>query len=150
MNDESTPDGSEAGVDALRAGRLAHHERLLAEGVYPYRYERSHTAGDLHATHGALEPGVVTDQEVAVAGRVILLRSFGKLVFATLRDGSGTIQLFVDSAHLSGEAFDRFGEVDLGDWVGAAGRVMTTKKGELSVRVDDFSLLQKSLRPLPD
>jgi lysyl-tRNA synthetase class 2 len=150
MNDESTPDGSEAGVDALRAGRLAHHERLLAEGIYPYRYERSHTAGDLHATHGALEPGVVTDQEVAVAGRVILLRSFGKLVFATLRDGSGTIQLFVDSAHLSGEAFDRFGEVDLGDWVGAAGRVMTTKKGELSVRVDDFSLLQKSLRPLPD
>jgi lysyl-tRNA synthetase class 2 len=131
-------------------GRLAHHERLLAERAYPYRYERSATAAELHATHAGLAPAETTDDEVAIAGRVVLQRSFGKLVFATVRDGSGTIQLFVDRSHLGDDEFARFAEVDLGDWLGASGVVMTTKKGELSVRVDGFTLLAKSLRPLPD
>ena len=80
----------------------------------------------------------------------MLSRSFGKLQFGTLKDVSGTIQLFVDSGTAGSAIADRFSDLDLGDWVGASGTVMTTKRGELSVRVDELALLQKSLRPLPD
>ena len=132
------------------AGRRQHHDELLASGEYPYRYERSHLAEEIRAEHGDLDPEHVTDQRVTVAGRVLLKRSFGKLQFATISDMSGQIQLFVDRSVVGEHASAAFESVDLGDWVGAEGLVMTTKRGELSVRVDSFSVLQKSLRPLPD
>ena len=103
---------------------------LLAEGL-PTRYERTHMAADIHAAHAGLEPGTVTDEEVSVAGRVMLRRSFGKLLFFTVQDMSGTIQLFVDKGLIGEDAFRRAEMIDLGDWVGAEGVVMTTKKGEL-------------------
>jgi lysyl-tRNA synthetase class 2 len=136
----------------LTAARLAKLDRLRAEGVdpYPVRFERTALAADLHARHGGLEPGAATGEEVAVAGRVMLHRSFGKLVFATLEDRSGRIQLLASAADLEAAAFARFAELDSGDWVGASGEVITTKKGELSVRVASFGLLAKGLRPLPD
>ncbi len=136
--------------DSLSASRREHHERILAGGGYPSRFERTAWARDLHDSHGDLGPGDVTDIEVSVAGRVMLIRSFGKLQFATLRDMSGSIQLFVEQAHLGEAAAEAFSDVDLGDWIGATGTVMTTKKGELSVKVSSFQILQKSLRPLPD
>ncbi len=145
MTETSSP-----GQDPLVAGRREHHEDVLASGGYPHRYERSHLAGRLHEEFAGLEPGSETDARVSVACRVLLYRSFGKLQFATLRDDSGTIQLFVDRSTIGDEKADQFARVDLGDWIGATGVVMTTRKGELSVRVDDFALLQKSLRPLPD
>ena len=80
----------------------------------------------------------------------MLHRSFGKLQFGTLNDSSGAIQLFVDQKMAGEDLADRFGELDLGDWIGVEGVVMTTKRGELSVNVDELTLLQKSLRPLPD
>ncbi len=80
----------------------------------------------------------------------MLHRSFGKLQFGTLQDDTGTIQLFVDRTTLGDEKADGFTRVDLGDWLGATGTIMTTRKGELSVRIDDYVILQKSLRPLPD
>ena len=134
----------------LTAGRLAQHVDRLARDGYPYRFERSATAAHLHERYAELEPGTETEDVVVVAGRVMLLRSFGKLTFVTLADVSGRIQLFIDRRSIGEEGHARFSEVDLGDWVGATGVVMTTKKGELSVRVSEFELLQKSLRPLPD
>ena len=134
----------------LTAGRLAQHVDRLAGDGYPYRFERSATAAHLHERYAELEPGTETEDVVVVAGRVMLLRSFGKLTFVTLADVSGRIQLFIDRRSIGEEGHARFSEVDLGDWVGATGVVMTTKKGELSVRVSEFELLQKSLRPLPD
>jgi lysyl-tRNA synthetase class 2 len=134
----------------LTAGRLERYVAQLADGGYPYRYEPTATAAEIHERHGALEPGSDTDDDVTVAGRVMLLRSFGKLVFVTLQDATGRIQLFVNRRVLGDAGFERFDEVDLGDWVGATGKVMTTKKGELSVAVSGFAVLQKSLRPLPD
>jgi lysyl-tRNA synthetase class 2 len=136
--------------DPLTAGRLTQHIELVEAGAYPYRFERSHLAAEVHEQYPGLEPGAATGETVTVAGRVMLLRSFGKLVFATLQDGSGRIQLFVDQSNLDEDTFARFTSVDLGDWVGARGEVITTKKGELSVKIDDFAMLQKSLRPLPD
>ena len=134
----------------LTAGRLGKHLAHIEAGGYPYRFERSATAADLHDRHGELEPGAATGEEATVAGRIMLLRSFGKLIFVTLRDFTGAIQLFVDRAVLGDDDFERFADLELGDWVGASGEVVTTKRGELSVRVGTFVLLQPSLRPLPD
>jgi len=142
-------DDLEFPVDPLMAGRLEQYQELLAEGL-PTRYERTHMAADIHAAYAGLEPGTVTDEEVSVAGRVMLRRSFGKLLFFTVQDMSGTIQLFVDKGLIGEDAFRRAEMIDLGDWVGARGVVMTTKKGELSVRPGEITILQKSLRPLPD
>jgi len=149
-DDEATSHDLPLADHPLTAGRLAKHRARLAEGEYPYRFDRSATAAALHDRHGGLEAGVETDDEVTVAGRVMLLRSFGKLVFVTLQDVTGRIQLFIDRRALGDDTFAALGDVDLGDWLGAGGTVMTTKKGELSVKVTHFTLLQKSLRPLPD
>lgn len=143
-------DSAETTEEQLVEHRRARHQANLADGGYPHRFERTHLASALQERFADLEPASETDTEVVVAGRLMLHRSFGKLLFGTVRDVSGLIQLFVDVA-TAGEAItERFGDLDLGDWVGARGKVMTTKRGELSVRVEELTLLQKSLRPLPD
>jgi len=136
--------------DPLTVARVERHLARLAAGAYPYRFERTATAAELHNGHHELPPGTETATHAVVAGRVMLLRSFGKLVFVTLQDGSGQIQLFIDRRTLGEDGFEVVGDIDLGDWVGAGGTVMTTKAGELSVRPSEIHLLQKSLRPLPD
>jgi lysyl-tRNA synthetase, class II len=147
VSEETRPDTDE--IDDLVAGRIDHYHRLQEEG-FPTRFDRTHTASELHELHADLPPGTDTDAEVAVAGRVMLRRSFGKLLFLTLADQSGTIQLFVDRRSIGEEGFSEAAQIDLGDWVGASGTIMTTKKGELSVRPEEVVILQKSLRPLPD
>ncbi len=134
----------------LIAGRRSKHEAVLAAGGYPARFTRTHLSSDLHERFAGLAPGTQTEERVTVAGRLMLHRSFGKLQFGTLRDFGGAIQLFVDQRTAGEEGAGFFSQLDLGDWVGATGTVMTTKKGELSVRVEELTLLQKSLRPLPD
>lgn len=135
--------------DPLTAGRIEHYEALRQAGL-PVRYERTHFAAQLHEQHADLGPGEETDQEVSVAGRVMLRRSFGRLLFLTVRDVTGTIQLFIETGTVGEEAFDHASRIDMGDWVGATGRVVTTKRGELSVKPGEVVVLQKSLRPLPD
>lgn len=134
--------------DHLIAARRDKHESKLSG--YPYRFDRTDLAADLHDRFQDLEPATETEKKTTVAGRLMLSRSFGKLQFGTLKDVSGTIQLFVDRGTAGEGIAEAFSELDLGDWVGASGTVMTTKRGELSVRVDELTLLQKSLRPLPD
>ncbi|HJQ91604.1 MAG TPA: lysine--tRNA ligase [Acidimicrobiia bacterium] len=141
---------SDQGMDPLVAGRRDRHQEILESGGYPHRYERSHLAAELHETFADLPAGSETDDRVTVAGRLMLHRSFGKLQFGTLQDETGTIQLFVDRSTIGDEKADAFAHVDLGDWLGASGTVMTTRKGELSVRTDDYVILQKSLHPLPE
>jgi lysyl-tRNA synthetase class 2 len=146
---EPSPEGKLAD-HPLTASRLAKHEATLAGDGYPYRFERTRLAGDLHSQYGSLEPGSETEDRVAVAGRLMAMRRMGKLTFAVLQDRSGRIQLFVDRRRLGDEGFAEFDDLDLGDWVGASGVVITTKKGEVSVRIDEFQLLSRALRPLPD
>ena len=81
---------------------------------------------------------------------MMLRRQQGKLIFATLLDRSGEVQLFVSKSVIGDDGFEAFGEFDLGDWLGAEGTVMTTRKGELSVKVDRVELLSKAVRPMPD
>ena len=142
-------DSAETTEERLIEGRREKHQRVLEAGGYPHRFERTDLAADLHARHEGLEPASETSDQVTVAGRLMLHRSFGKLQFGTVQDSSGTIQLYVDQGR-SPDAADLLAELDLGDWVGASGLVMTTRRGELSVNVSELTLLQKSLRPLPD
>jgi lysyl-tRNA synthetase class 2 len=139
-------------VPGERARRIADVEELRAQGVdpYPVRFDRDRTLGELRDEFGALEPGAETGTVVRVAGRVLLIRRQGKLTFATMHDQSGTVQLFVSSDEIGEEAHEQFDKLDLGDWVGVEGAVMTTRRGELSVKVRSFELLSKALRPLPD
>lgn len=141
---------TENSEDRLVGARRDKHETVLASGGYPHRFERSHLTADLQEKYADLGAGAETADRVTVAGRLMLHRSFGKLQFGTLQDSSGIIQLFVERGTAGEEIALRFGDLDLGDWVGAGGIVMTTKRGELSVKVDSLTLLQKALRPLPD
>ncbi len=144
------PDIQNPDVEALTGHRLEHDRQIRSAGGYPSRYERSDWAADLQERYAGLAAGAVTDDRVAVAGRLMLHRSFGKLQFGTVQDMSGAIQLFVDSSYCSDQVFNEFSQVDLGDWLGAEGVVMATRKGELSVKIDSLVVLQKSLQPLPD
>ena len=141
-----------SGLEAEKAKRLVKLDNLRARGTnpYPYRFDRTHTLAELREAHGSLGAGAETDVRVAVAGRMMLKREQGKLIFATLRDRTGEIQLFVSKAVVGDEAFEAIGDLDLGDWVGGEGVVMTTRKGELSVRVEQLQLLSKAVRPMPD
>ena len=162
MSDEVNPvlppavevDGGddEAALERLRAQRLGKVEALRREGIdpYPARYDRTHTARALREHWSHLEAGSETDTVARVAGRIMLRRGHGKLVFVTLRDGTGDLQLFVSRAELGEEAFVGFDDLDVGDVIGVEGTVMVTRKGELSVKARSFTLLAKSLRPLPD
>lgn len=141
---------SDSSEERLSEGRRQKHVSVVEGSGYPHRFERSHLAADVHEAFADLEPGEETDEVVTVAGRLMLHRSFGKLQFGTLQDVSGSIQLFVDSGSAGEEVVSQFDDLDLGDWVGATGTIMTTKRGELSVRVQELTLLQKALRPLPD
>ena len=127
-------------------------ERVRSSGIEPFAltFDVTATAAEIRDRHADLGPEAQTEDEVSVAGRVVLARRFGKLTFLTLRDRTGDIQLFCDAASMDAASFELLEEVDLGDIVGASGTVMTTKRGELSVRVRALVLLTKALRPLPE
>jgi lysyl-tRNA synthetase, class II len=135
-----------------RARRLAKVEALRARGVnpYPYRFDRDRTLGEMKAEYGHLSAGAETDRRVRICGRIYLIRRHGGLVFADLRDQSGRVQLYASRDVLGEEAFRAFCELDIGDWVGADGSVIVTRRGEESVKVETWELLSKALRPLPN
>jgi lysyl-tRNA synthetase class 2 len=131
--------------------RQAALEKLRAEGIEPFAlgFEPTAHAEELHAKFGQIQPAEETGQRAAVAGRIVLLRKQGKLSFATLRDATADIQLFLTQA-VMGPAFDTIELLDLGDIVGAEGEVVKTKRGELSIKVSTLTLLTKALRPMPE
>ncbi len=137
--------------EEIRQLRLDKVQELRDKNVNPYPTtgERTVYAKELHEKYDDLEPESHTGIIQSVAGRLILKRDMGKLSFATLRDSSGTIQLFVSKADMANN-FDAFVDLDLGDWVSATGEVITSKKGELSIKTSSVVLLSKCLRPLPD
>ncbi len=143
--------------DALKAARLQKVKELRDQGTEPYAYRYTPTdhAQDLQDRYADLEAGAEVPDHVAVAGRIMLRRVFGKLAFFTLQDRSGTIQLYLDkkriTASMGAEAFETLKKLtDAGDWLGARGSIKRTDKGELSVVVDEYQILTKSLLPLPD
>ena len=149
---EADSQSSGSGLAAEKARRLGVIDAMRDAGdnPYPYRFDRTHTLAEVRDSWGHLEPGIETEDAVTVAGRVMLKRDSGKLIFATIRDRSGEVQLFISKAVVGDDDFAAIKNLDLGDWVGVAGTVMTTRKGELSVKPDSVMLLSKAIRPMPD
>ena len=114
----------------------------------PYNYPHDTFAAQVRERFHHLEPGDETGVTVAVAGRVMLLRTQGKLAFAELRDSSGAIQLFALAAVT--DRFEELTKLSLGDWVGVSGEVVKTKRGELSVKVGSWELLAEARRGFGD
>ncbi len=134
--------------------RREKRDRLLASGVQPYPVSvpRTHSLAQVRAAHQHLEPGQETDDVVGVAGRVVFVRNTGKLCFATLQEGDGTrLQVMLSLAVVGEDALARWkADVDLGDHVFVHGRVVSSKRGELSVMADEWQMAAKALRPLPN
>lgn len=135
------------------AVRRAKRERMLAAGVdpYPVAVPRTVSLSGVRAAHGDLAAGEETDEVVSVAGRVVFLRGSGKLAFATLQEGDGhRLQVMLSLAEVGAEALAAWGtDVDLGDVVSVTGRVIASRRGELSVMASRWVMATKALRPLP-
>jgi lysyl-tRNA synthetase class 2 len=140
--------------DRVVADRVAKLARLRERGVEPYAYSfdpTHHSAAALalfeehERTHGA---GQELAERVRVAGRIVSKRTMGKSTFAHVADRTGKIQLYFRVNDLA-DSYDLLDLIDLGDWIGAEGTLFRTRTGEVSLKVSSFSLLSKSLRPLP-
>ncbi len=133
------------------AARRQKLERLRERGVeaFALRFDPQASLAGVRERYPDLAPGSETGERVRVAGRIVLLRRHGKLTFATLRDGSADLQLFLTEASM-GDAYGLLDDLDLGDIIGAEGEIISTKRGELSIRADRLTLLTKALRPLPE
>ena len=138
--------------DQMRV-RRAKRARLLEEGrqAYPVAVPRTHTLAQVRETWGHLEAGEETQDVVAITGRVVFIRNTGKLCFATLQEGIGTrLQVMLSLAEVGEAALDDWKHiVDLGDHVAVEGRVISSKRGELSVLASSWQMASKALRPLP-
>lgn len=133
--------------------RREKRERILSAGreAYPVVSPRTHTLAEVRERWGHLEAGEETDEVVTVAGRVMFIRNTGKLAFAALQEGIGTrLQVMLSLAEVGEESLaDWKALVDLGDHVFVTGRVICSKRGELSVMATSWSMASKALRPLP-
>lgn len=139
-------------LETLSAERRSKRDALRESGIdpYPSRFDRSHTTAEIRAAHGALEADQRSGELVRVAGRIVSVRGHGQLVFATLQDVSGSMQLLIPKANLDERGLAVLERTDLGDWVGSSGEVVVSRRGELSVEATELILLSKALRPLPD
>ncbi|GAA2714561.1 lysine--tRNA ligase [Micromonospora olivasterospora] len=133
--------------------RREKRDRMLAEGVepYPVGYPRTSTLAQVREKYAELPTDTATGDRVAVTGRVIFVRNTGKLCFATLRDGDGTeLQAMLSLDRVGATRLEDWKRlVDLGDHVGVTGEVITSRRGELSVLADEWTVTAKALRPLP-
>src|SRR5689334_15013434 len=141
--------------EQLRVRREKRQRRLDAdEGrtPYPVAVPRTHTLAQVRAAHPDLEPGAETDDVVGVTGRVVFIRNTGKLCFATLQEGDGTrLQAMLSLAEVGEDRLaDWKADVDLGDHVFVHGKVIASRRGELSIMVDEWQMAAKALRPLPN
>jgi lysyl-tRNA synthetase class 2 len=134
------------------AVRKAKRAALIAAGQEPYARHFNPTAhaAALEERYLKLADGEGTEDEASVAGRVMALRDQGKVLFIVLRDATGDLQLFCRVDVLGQETFALLKDLDLGDWIGATGTILRTRRGQLSLMPTQAQLLSKALRPLPE
>ncbi|MBI4187528.1 MAG: lysine--tRNA ligase [Chloroflexi bacterium] len=142
-------------IEHISQQRREKLDRLRASGInpYPHRYHRTHTAQQAVDLLKQKEAGLsqAEELEAAVAGRITARRLMGKAAFIDIRDGSGKIQLlFQDIKQLDARRSELFDSLDLGDIIGVSGTLLRTRTGEPTIKVRDFTLLAKSLQPLPE
>ena len=131
--------------------RLDKMKAFSDKGIAPFghRYEVTHHAQDVFDHFEELE-GEESDRKVRLAGRLMAIRGHGKASFCVLMDISGKIQVYFKLDNLGEDKYANFKLLDIGDIVGVMGTVFRTHRGEITVKVEDFDLLSKSLRPLPE
>ena len=135
-------------LERITSQKLESLNRIRGKGInpYPHCYHPSHAIKEAVAL---FEQGGKAES-ISLAGRIMARRSMGKMVFADIRDGSGKIQLCFRYDLLGKEEFELLDEIDIGDIIGAEGRLFRTKAGEITLEVSHFAMLCKSLRPLPE
>jgi lysyl-tRNA synthetase, class II len=139
-------------LNDLEQQRAEKIQRLEEAGVpaYPHRSYRTHSTGEAVAAFSSADATGAAAPEVTVAGRVVSMRVMGKLAFAHIEDASGRLQLFIRRGDLDEEAYTLFRRtVDLGDFVEAAGQMVRTRTGEISLQVQTWRMLAKAITPLP-
>ena len=145
---------SEAEASEQKQVRLDKRARMLESGIapYPLTLPITHTIAKVRAAHSELEDGASTGERAGVAGRIVHLRNTGKLCFASLQAGDGSrIQIMLSLAVVGQEQLDLWKEfVDLGDHVFAAGEIISSRRGELSIMADEWKMASKAVRPLPN
>jgi len=138
-------------LDNINKQRRQKLERLCARGINPYpnRYKQTHTTREAITLLEKTETDEASEK-VSVAGRITAMRNMGKSSFFDIRDGSGKLQLLFQNASLDKEHSELFKDLDIGDIIGVEGTLLRTKTGEPTVSVTDFTMLAKSLQPLPE
>jgi lysyl-tRNA synthetase class 2 len=136
-------------LERITEQRLDSLSRIRARGIdpYPHSYHPSHTIREAITLFEQQGEG---SQDISLAGRIMSKRSIGKMSFLDIRDSSGKIQLSLRYDHLGRERYEFLQDIDIGDIIGAKGKLFKTKSGELTLEVSDFAMLCKSLRPLPE
>jgi len=133
--------------------RRSKRDRMLGDGLepYPVTFDRTASLADVRERYADLPTDTASGDKVAVTGRVIFIRNGGKLSFVTLRDGDGTeLQAMLSLDKVGPERLEEWKRlVDLGDLIGVTGEVITSRRGELSVLADTWTMTAKALRPLP-
>ncbi len=153
MSEAAIPDsGFQDEPEQMRV-RREKLERIKARGAdpYPVGYPRTATIAEVREKYQGLEPDTATGDTVALAGRVLLSRTGGKLCFATIREAEAEIQVMISLDRVGEQSLaDWKADVDLGDHVGVTGEVITSRRGELSILAESWAITAKCLRPLPD
>ncbi len=144
-NQNQQPEQSLSELLQIRRDKLADLQQSGNDPFQITQYQVTHHSDAIKNQFEALE-----GQTVSVAGRLMSKRGMGKAVFGDLQDGAGRIQLYVRIDDVGEEALNRFKKCDIGDILGVEGEVFRTKRGEISVKAKNFTLLSKSLRPLPE
>ena len=147
-------------MSEIREARLLKANSLVKKGFHPYaeNFKISHSSQFLIKKFSHLDNGQENDFPVSIAGRVLAKRVMGKIAFFTINDQAGQIQLYLDQKIINSNnenqkvlTFEDLKEiVDIGDWIGVCGTIKKTNKGELSIKVEKWEMLSKSLQPLPD
>ncbi len=150
MAENKNPQGAQAPQDTnqLRKVRLEKLTALQEAGQDPFRivkYDQTHHSAQIKENYDELE-----GKDVSIAGRMMFKRVMGKASFCNVQDRDGRIQVYVARDDLGEDAYKAFKKMDIGDIVGVKGFVFKTKTGEISVHAKEFTLLAKSLYPLPE
>ena len=150
MQENTNVKEATSSIDVIRQGRIDKAQNLREQGFnpYPYKFEKTASAKELQDKYKNLADGEETEDRYKVAGRVMAIRNSG--MFIDLMDDTGKIQIFSHKQNIDPEKIKLLKLVDIGDIMGFEGDIRRTPRGELSIKVVDFEVLTKSLKPLPE
>ncbi len=141
-----------ARLDEYEKNRMNNFNYLLENNInpYPYTFNKTHNSKQIIDKYKDIDPDKYTNEKASVAGRLLLVRNLGKIVFLDLYDQDGKIQVVAKESELSKEQYNLISKLDKGDIVGISGEIFKTKRGEVSIDAKEITFLSKSFLPLPD